>query len=108
VTNINQLLKNIKSENYADLIHSDNREIIITTNKVVLTLDINTIKKYMKNLNDVDSNEVMSPRLPQLKSYLKSLCILYFIKDTNLSVTANIIEIVIKSTHIFNNTVLMS
>jgi len=108
VANINQFLKSIKSENYADLIHSDNREIIITTNKVVLTLDMNTIKKYMKNLNDVDLNEVMSPRLPQLKSYLKILGILYFIKDTNFSVTVNIIEIVIKSTHIFNNTVLMS
>ena len=108
MTNINQLLKSIKSENYADLIHSDNREIIITTNKVVLTLDMNTIKKYMKNLNDVDLNEVMSPRLPQLKSCLKILDILYFIKDTNFSVTVNIIEIVIKSTHIFNNTVLMS
>ena len=108
MANINQFLKSIKSENYADLIHSDNREIIITTNKVVLTLDMNTIKKYMKNLNDVDLNEVMSPRLPQLKSYLKILGILYFIKDTNFSVTVNIIEIVIKSTHIFNNTVLMS
>ena len=108
MANINQFLKSIKSENYADLIHSDNREIIITTNKVVLTLDMNTIKKYMKNLNDVDLNEVMSPRLPQLKSYLKILGILYFIKDTNFSVTVNIIEIVIKSTYIFNNTVLMS
>ena len=64
VTNTNQLLKDIKSEICADFIHSDNKGIIITTNKITLTSDMNIIEKYMKNLNDVDSNEVMSLRLP--------------------------------------------
>ena len=64
VSNINRSLKDIKLEICTNFIHSDNKSIIITTNKIVLTLDIETIKKYMKNLNNVDLNEVISPRLP--------------------------------------------
>jgi len=73
VSNINYSLKDIKLEICTDFICSDNNGIIITTNKVVSTLDMNTIQKYMKNLNNVDSNEVMSLRLLQYKSYLKIL-----------------------------------
>jgi len=62
----------------------------------------------MKKLNNVDANNVMSPRLPQLKSYSKILDILYFVDDTNLSITLDIIETVVKSTHIFKNIVLVS
>ena len=51
---------------------------------------------------------VVSPRLPQLKSYFKILSILYFVDDTNLPITLDIIETVVKSTHIFNNIVLVS
>jgi len=40
VANINRVLKNIKSEVMADFICSDNRDIIITTNKIVSTLDL--------------------------------------------------------------------
>jgi len=64
MSNINCLLKGIKSEICTDFIHSNNRGIIITTNKVTFGLDINTIEKYMKNLNNIDLNEVISPRLP--------------------------------------------
>ena len=101
-------MKDIKSDICVDFICSNNRGIIITTNKVALTLDINTIEKYMNNLNDIDSNKVMSPRLSQSKSYLKILDIFYLIKDTNLSVSADIIKIVIKNTHILDDTILIS
>ena len=50
----------------------------------------------MKDLNEVNSNNIMSPRLLQSKSYLK---ILDF---------SDIIESIIKSTHIFNDIVLAS
>ena len=50
----------------------------------------------------------MSPRLPQSKSYLKILGILYFVEDTNLPITSDIIESVIKSTHILNDIILAS
>jgi len=66
------------------------------------------VEKYMKKLNDVDVSDVMSLRLSQLKSYLKILDITYFIKNTNLSVTLDIIKRVIKTSYIFDNTVLAS
>ena len=50
----------------------------------------------------------MSPRLLQSKSYLKLLGIPYLQEDTNLPITPVIIERVIKSTYIFNDTVLAS
>jgi len=62
----------------------------------------------MKELNDVDTINDMSPRLLQSKSYLKILDISYFVKDTNLSIILDIIESVIKSTYILNDIVLTS
>ena len=62
----------------------------------------------MKELNNVNLNDIISPRLPQSKSYLKLKDIPYFHNNTNLSVTSDIIEGVIKSTCIFDNMVLAS
>ena len=50
----------------------------------------------------------MSLRLPQSKSYLKILGIPYYIEDTSLLITTNIIERVLQTTYIFNNTILTS
>jgi len=106
VANINSLLKNIKSEVTVDFIRPDNKDIIVTTNKVAATSDLKVIEDYIKNLNDIDSNDVMSPRLLQLKSYLKILGIPYLVEDTNLSLTYNIVERILKTTQIFNDLVL--
>jgi len=66
----------------------------------------------MKKLNNVNTSNVMSSRLPQLKLYLKILGIPYFVEDTNLLInlfiTSDIIERVIKTSHIFDDTVLVS
>ena len=101
------MLKDIKSEVSADCICS-NKGIIITTNKVTVYFNLNIMKKYIKKLNNIDSNDIMSPRLSQSKSYLKFLGILYFMEDTDLLIIPDIIERVIQSTHIFNNLVLTS
>jgi len=84
VSNINRFLKDIKIEITIDFI------------------------KFDKNLNNVDSSNVMSLRLSQSKSYLKILDILYFVENTNLLLTSDIIEKFIKTTHIFNDVVLTS
>jgi len=63
------------------------------------------MEKYMKELNDVDLN---NPRLAQSKSYLKILDIPYFIENTNLLIMSDIIEKIIKTSHIFDDTVLAS
>ena len=108
VANINRLLKDIKLEISTDFIHSNNKEVIITINKVAFTSDMNIVEKYMKELKDVNSNDIMSSRLSQSKFYLKSLGIPCFIENTNLLIMLDIIERVIKTTHIFDNTVLAS
>jgi len=73
----------------------DDKGMVITTNKVVVTLDLNIIEKYIKNVDDIDLNKVISPRLLYSKIYLKILDISYYIKDTNLSIIPNIIERII-------------
>ena len=108
IVNINRLLKDIKSDILADFMCSDNKDIIIMTNKIATASDLNIMEKYVKEVNNVNTKKFMSPRLPQLKSYLKILDISYFIEDTNLSITSNIVKSIIKSTHIFNNIVLAS
>ena len=89
-----------------NFIRSDNKDIVVTTNKVVATSDLNVVEKYMKNLNNVNSSNIMSPRLPQLKSYLKTLGISYLVEDSNFLVIHEIIKKVLETTHIFNNVVL--
>jgi len=60
VSNINRLLKGIKSEVLANLIYFDNKDIIITTNKAIATSDLNVTKKYIKTLNNTNSNNVIN------------------------------------------------
>ena len=108
IANINWFFKGIKSEVSADYICMDNRGIIVMTNKVVVFSDLNIVEKYMKKLNNVDKNNVISSKLLQLKYYLEILGISYFIEDTNLPITSDIIERVIKSSHIFDDIVLTS
>jgi len=101
------MLKDIKSKVSTDSIYS-NKGIIITTSKVTVSFNLNIVKKYIKKLNNIDSNNIMSLRLPQSKSYLKILGISYFVKDIDLPIIPDIIERVIQNTHIFNNLVLTS
>ena len=108
ITNINRLLKDVKSDVLANFIYVDGKGMVITTNKVTANLNLNIIKKYIKNVDNININKVLSPRLSQSKSYLKILGISYYIKDINLLVIADIVERVIQTTHIFNNTVLTS
>jgi len=65
VTNINRVLKNIKSEVMANFIHIENSGLVIMTNKVASALDLQTIEKYVKNMYNIKVNYVESPRLPQ-------------------------------------------
>ena len=66
------------------------------------------MEKYVKKVNDIHTNDIMNTKLSQSKFYLKILDIFYFVENTNLFITSDIIKSVIKSTHIFNNIVLAS
>jgi len=97
IADINRALKDIKSDIITDFIYTDYYGIIITTNKVMSIPDLSTIEKYIKNINVINPEEIITLRLSQLKLYLKILSILYLIKDTNVSINSDIVKRVIKS-----------
>jgi len=90
-------LKAIKSSMIADFIHVDNKGIVITTNNVASSLDLQEIKKYVKNSLSSDADKVLSVRLPQSKSYLKIVGISFISKKTNSHITLDEIEDVLKN-----------
>jgi len=84
-------------------------EITVVTNKVLLSSDLLIIENYVKNSENIDSSQVDSPRLPQSKSYLKIIDILYFPHDNMQDcLTSSDVELIIKQNYIFNNTTLTS
>ena len=46
IANINRLLKDVKSDVMADFIQADQRDLVITTNKVAAIIDLNTTESY--------------------------------------------------------------
>ena len=80
IININRNLKNIKSDIMTNFICSDHCSLIITTNKVVSTSNLTTIKSYIKKFNNIESSNIMSPWLPQSKFYLKIIGISYLME----------------------------
>jgi len=105
VTNINRVFKNIKSEVMADFICIENSGLVIMTNKVAGVLDLQTIEK---NIYNIELNHVESPRLSQLKSFLKIIGIPYILEFTNICISTEEVEKIIKENHIFNNVILAS
>jgi len=103
ITYLNKMLKSIKSEIMADFVQSDHTRIMIVTNKVATSLDLQTIKKYIKEIYQIDLEKVKASRLPQSKSYLKIIGILYLLKHTNTPISVDVVETIIKNNHIFNN-----
>jgi len=100
VSNINRALRNIKLEIVDNFVHLDSRGIIITTNKVSSTLDLQTIERYIKNVNNIKSNQVEALRLFQSKLYLKIIGIPYLMEDTNTHISANVVVKIIKENYI--------
>ena len=77
VININRSFKSIKLDVIANFIHIDNKGIVISTNKVASPSDFQVIEKYVKSFLCVEAEHINFPRLPQSKSYLKIVGILY-------------------------------
>ena len=108
ITNINRVLKNIKMNVMVDFIWSDCNSIVIITNKVTSSLELQMIENYVKNTNCISANRVKVPRLSQFKSYLKIIGIPFLQENTNIPINSSIIEDIIKKNHIFNNIMLAS
>ena len=77
IANVNKCLKNSKSDIITDFIWSTNNRIIITTNKSANNLNLSTIEKYLKNIQNVDPDSIESPCLPKSKSYMKIIGLPY-------------------------------
>ena len=108
ITNLNRILKSIKSEVIADFVYSDYTEIMIVTNKVATSLNLQIIEKYIKETYQINLEKVKIPKLPQFKLYLKIISILYLLKNTNTPISADVVETIIKNNHIFNNIIIVS
>ena len=60
IANINRTLKGVKLDNFVDFICSYHQGLIVTSNKVVLLLDLLVVKKYIKNSNSVNAKDIQS------------------------------------------------
>jgi len=108
VININRALRSIKSNIIADFIRLNNKGIIISTNNIANTSDLQEIERYVKNSLDVEAGQIDSPRLLQSKSYLKIVGILYLSNQTNVKLSPEEVENILKNNYIFNDVVLAS
>jgi len=108
IANINRALKNIKSNVIVDFIHSENMGITIVSNSIALQSNLQVIERYVKNIDNIRSNDIQVLRLTQSKSYLKITGILYFVEGTNTPIRSDNIKVIIKSNHIFNDLSLTS
>ena len=105
-SNVNKCLKNSKSDIIADFICITNNEIVIITNKPVNDLNLSTIKKYLKNIKNVNPNSIKSSHLPKSKSYMKIIGLPYKI-DQGV-ITPGFIKGVLKDIHLFKDVMLAS
>ena len=104
ISNINKCLKNSKSNIFVDFIHFNTNGIIITTNKPASDLNLSTIEKYLKNIQNVNLDSIKSPHLPKSKSYMKIIELPY---SSELGVmSSDIIEGVLKDSYLFKDTTL--
>ena len=106
IANVNKCLKNSKSDIVTDFIRSTNNGIVITTNKPANNLNLSTIEKYLKSIQNVDSDLIESPCLPKSKSYMKIIGLPYKIDQDIIS--PDFIEGVLKETYLFKDVMLAS
>ena len=76
------------------------------TNKPASDLNLSTIEKYLKNIQNVNLDSIESPRLPKSKSYMKIIGLPYSSKLGVMS--PDIIEGVLKNSHLFKDMTLAS
>ena len=106
IANINECLKDIKLNISADFIYKVSNGIIITTNNTVTILDLKAIKKYLKNICNLDL--IKSSHLSISKLYLKIVRLPHNLDQSNSVVSSELIKKVIKEMDIFNNIILVS
>ena len=79
---------------------------MITPDKLVNTLNLKIIEKYIKNINKIKSDSIKSSCLSKFKNYLKIVGLPYILEHD--PITPDIIKSIFKDLHIFNNIMLAS
>jgi len=98
IANINKYLKNIKSDVFANFIYVSNNGVTITMNKLANIFNLTTIKKYIKNIKNINSDSIESSQLSKSKSYLIIVRLPHKIEQD--LITLEIIESILKELHI--------
>ena len=106
IANINNCLRKAKSDIIANFIHLTNNGVIINMNKLAITSNPAIIKKYVKNINNINLDNINCPCLPKSKSYLKIIGLPYQIEQSML--TSKLVEGILKNLHLFENIILTS
>ena len=106
ISNVNKCLKNSKSDIIVDFIWITNNGIIIITNKLANVLDLSTIEKFLKNIDNVNSDSIEGPHLPKFKLYIKIIGLPYKIEQG--IITSDYIEGILKEMHLFKDVMLAS
>ena len=106
ITNINNCLRNIKLDVIMDFLQVTNDSVNITINKPACPSDLTTIKKYIKNINNIVLDLIESPWLSKSKSYLKIIGLLHLMG--NSVITLDFIEGILKETYLFKDILLAS
>jgi len=89
---INTLLKNVKSTLHAEFIRPCRGGVSIVTNNVPNLSNLMIMEKYFKSIEGINSNKILTPRLPQLKSYLNITGIPYLQLDGNKISSENVTD----------------
>ena len=103
IANLNRVLKNIKSNIMADYAYMDQNSIIIVTNKITSSLDFQMIENYTKNIEYINSENIETSCLSQLKFYSKIIDILYLMENTDMPISLSVVESILNVNYIFNN-----
>ena len=106
IANINKAFR--KLDIMADYVWPELIGVTIITNKVASLSNIQVIENFVRNIKNVNSEAIEISRLSQLKFYLKIIGIFYFLENTNILITSNFVDSVIKYNYIFNNLLLIS
>jgi len=106
ITNINEHLKNSNSDIIADFIHLSNNGVIITTNCPANATELSRIENFLEKIDNIDPISIEAPCLLKSKSYMKIVRLPY---NSELgTITPDFIEGVLKETHLFKDTTLVS
>ena len=82
--------------------------ISMATNGVALASDLSIIKKCLNNDMEFTDNDIGSPHLPQSKTYLKILGVLFWCNQSSLPVTPAQVEGILAKTPVFEGITLVS